>query len=188
MSADDGNHESFEDRVRAFARELGRSAERMAKIDVDEIAESLGVDPDRAKDWADTAGRWLREQFDHLGEDIVFPPMGEPAPRPGPAAPDSRPAGPGPDLADDPLRSAAPHPLDMPTDQQGAALAALDSGRWTVEAASKRLTGHGDGAAPSDTLGLVRELHARDWIDSAGQITLVGRRALSRWLDAANHH
>jgi len=39
------------------------------------------------------------------------------------------------------LRSAGPDPLDLPTGEQGMALAALDSGRWTVEAGSHALEG-----------------------------------------------
>ena len=42
-----------------------------------------------------------------------------------------------------------------------------------------------DGPGPSDALGIVRELRVRDWLSGDGEITLVGRRALSRWLDAA---
>jgi hypothetical protein len=35
-----------------------------------------------------------------------------------------------------------------------------------------------------EPLGLVDELRARDWIAADGAITLAGRHALSRWLDA----
>jgi hypothetical protein len=38
----------------------------------------------------------------------------------------------------------------------------------------------------SDARGLVDELRARDWVAADGEVTLVGRHALSRWLDAAN--
>ena len=84
---------------------------------------------------------------------------------------------------EDPLRGAGPDPLDAPTDEQGRALAALDSGRWTVEPGTSALSSHGDGPGPSDALGLVRELRVRDWIDADGEVTLVGRAALQRWLD-----
>jgi hypothetical protein len=83
----------------------------------------------------------------------------------------------------DPLRDAAPHPLDVPTEEQGVALAALDSGRWTVEPGTDLLVAHGPGPAPDDALGLVRELRVRDWLSADGQLTLAGRRALERWLD-----
>ena len=93
----------------------------------------------------------------------------------------AEPAGPkGP--AEDPLRGADPHPLDVPTSEQGLALAALDSGRWTIEPGTSMLVSHGDGPAPKNALGLVRELRVRDWIDGDGIVTLAGRRALSRWL------
>jgi hypothetical protein len=84
----------------------------------------------------------------------------------------------------DPLRGAAPNALDLPTAEQGQALAALDSGRWTVEPGTEALASGGEGPGPSDALGLVRELRVRDWITPEGKLTLAGRRALSRWLDA----
>lgn len=169
MDEDDASPGSFEERVRAIAREVSRSAERMAQVDVDEIAGAIGVDPDRARDWVDSAGRWLRAQAENLGDDVA----------PGVAGTG------GAILDEDPLRSAAPHPLDLPTEEQGLALAALDSGRWTVEPGSNALAADGEGPGPTQALGLVRELHARDWIAADGEVTLVGRHALSRWLDAA---
>ncbi len=78
------------------------------------------------------------------------------------------------------------HPLDLPTEEQALALAALDSGRWTVEPGSDSLTAKGDGPGPSDALGIVRELRVRDWIGPDGELTQVGHHALSRWLSAAN--
>jgi hypothetical protein len=63
-------------------------------------------------------------------------------------------------------------------------LAALDSGRWTVEPGTEALASSGEGVGPSDALGLVRELRVRDWITADGKLTLAGRRALSRWLEA----
>jgi hypothetical protein len=83
----------------------------------------------------------------------------------------------------DPLRDARPHPLDLPTEEQGVALAALDSGRWTVEPGTEALVAHGPGPAPDDALGLVRELRVRDWLDADGALTLTGRNALERWLE-----
>jgi hypothetical protein len=87
---------------------------------------------------------------------------------------------------EDPLRHAGPHPLDLPTADQGLALAALDSGRWRVEPGTSALTAHGEGPGPRDALGLVRELRVRDWMTEDGEITLAGRNALRRWLDAAD--
>jgi hypothetical protein len=89
-------------------------------------------------------------------------------------------------VEEDPLRGAAPHPLDVPTEEQGLALAALDSGRWTVEPGSHQLVGDADSGPHGDALGLVRELRARDWITADGRLTLTGRRALGRWLEAAD--
>ena len=45
------------------------------------------------------------------------------------------------------------------------------------------LTSHGEGPGPRDALGLVRELRVRDWIDSEGEVTMVGAAALRRWLE-----
>jgi hypothetical protein len=73
----------------------------------------------------------------------------------------------------------------MPTEEQGLALAALDSGRWTVEPGSHALAAVGDGRGPSDALGLVRELRSRDWISADGAVTVVGHHALRRWVEAA---
>jgi hypothetical protein len=176
VSADEPGNESFEEIVRWIAREVSRSVERVAEVDVDEIAESIGVDPARARQWFDTAGQWLRAQAETLGDEVVFR---------GAEAEDA-PSEAGATAEEDPLRRAGPHPLDLPTGEQGLALAALDSGRWTVEAGSNVLVAHGEGPGPSEALGLVGELRARDWIAADGEVTLVGRNALSRWLDAAN--
>jgi hypothetical protein len=171
MSEDDPDYESFEEMLRSVAREVSRSVERMAQVDMDEIAGAIGVDPARVREWADSAGRWLSAQAEGLGDDVAVPGTG-----PERTAAD-----------EDPLRSVGPDPLDLPTRDQGLALAALDSGRWTVEPGSHVLVTHGEGAAPSDALGLVGELRARDWIGADGAVTLVGRNALSRWLDSSNH-
>jgi hypothetical protein len=169
MSQDDADHESFEDKVRLIAQEVKRSVERMGLIDIDEIAEAIGVDPARARELADTAGRWLSGQAESLGDD--FPLWG---------------AFSGRAASDDAAPTTGPHPLDLPTEEQGLALSALDSGRWTVEAGSSVLLVHGDGPPPRDAMGLVGELRARDWIAADGEVTLVGRTALSRWLDSAS--
>jgi hypothetical protein len=198
MRADDADHEqdepedrdqpeNLEDTIRSIAREIGRSAERMTGVDLDEIAGNLGVDAERAKRWFESAGSWMRAQAENRG----FDPSGgnDPAARPGPndpfaAKPSHRPSQ---EPAGDPLRHAAPHPLDLPSDEQGAALAALDSGRWTVEPGTNMLTARSAGGPkPSNALGLVRELQARDWLATDGTVTLTGRHALTRWLDASD--
>jgi len=185
MSEDEPNHESFEEQMRQMAQELGRSVERAVnQVDFDGIAGALGIDPDRAREWAEGAGGWLRAQTEHLGDEMAShhapTEQGQSESR---QAGDARWAP--PDAGGDPLRSAAPHPLDVPTEDQGRALAALDSGRWTVEPGSNALAGHGDGPSPDDALGLVRELRVRDWISADGEVTVVGRHALHRWLEVA---
>ncbi len=188
MSQDEPSGESFEETLRAIARELGRSVERAVdNIDVDEFAQMFGVDTSAAREWVENAGSWLRSHADWNEDEfpIRMPSQRRPpAPEDPPRSQDApRPAG--PLRSEDPLRSAAPHPLDLPTDEQGTALAALESGRWMVEPGTDALAARGDGPGPSDALGIVRELRVRDWLGADGEITLVGRRALSRWLEAA---
>jgi hypothetical protein len=169
MSADDEGQESFEEKLRSIAREVTRSIERVAQVDLEEIAQAIGVDPARATEWVDGAMGWLRTQAEGFGDDV---PSWDT--RPGSEV-----------VHEEQLRSAGPHPMDLPTGEQGLALAALDSGRWTVEPGSHTLQVHGDGPGPSDAVGLVGELRARDWIAADGEVTLVGRHALTRWLDAS---
>jgi hypothetical protein len=170
MSEHDPNDESFEDRLRSMAEELGRYIERSVEsVDLDEFANSVGVDPSAARGWFESAGSWLRAQTENLGEEFAHR-MVDPQRRIARV---------------DPLGGAAPHPLDLPTEEQGVALAALDSGRWTVEPGTDALAARGQGPGPDNALGVVRELRARDWIGSDGELTLAGRHALSRWLDSA---
>jgi hypothetical protein len=168
--SEEGN-ESFEERVRAIARDVSRSVERLADLDVDEIARSIGVDAERARGLADTAGRWFSAYAETFKHDVHFDDADE---RPAATAATDRPT----------KRGAGPHPLDVPTAGQGLALSALDSGRWNVEPGSNLLVAQGDGPAPEDALGLVGELRARDWIDADGEVTLVGHSALGRWLES----
>jgi hypothetical protein len=177
MYEHDSDNESFEERIRSIANEISRSVERAAgQVDFDEFADAVGVDPERAREWVQNAGSWLRTQVEQVGEDLAFRAIAHGFPGT---------SGTGTNAGDDPLRSAAPHPLDMPTAEQGLALAALESGRWTVEPGSHALVGNGEGMGPSDALGLTQELHVRDWISADGHVTLAGRRALRRWLDAS---
>jgi hypothetical protein len=74
----------------------------------------------------------------------------------------------------------------VPSEQQGLALSALDSGRWRVEPGTNELISDGEGPSPSGRVGLVGELRARDWITASGEVTLLGRDALRRWEDSTN--
>jgi hypothetical protein len=180
MCANESDRENFEEMVRSIAEEVGRSVERMlGEVDVEDIAGSVGVDPDRARDWVETAGTWLRSRAEGFGEEMAArAAAGKDEPK--------RSSKPGPTQADeDPLRHAGPSPLDIPTEEQGLALAALESGRWIVEPGSNALAARGEGPGPSDALGLYRELLVRDWISTEGEVTLVGHHALSRWIEAA---
>lgn len=173
MFEDDAGNESFDETLRSIARELGRSVERMVdSVDPDEIADAIGVDADAAREWVESAGNWLRGRTESLGNEVSLwaSVAGRRAPR------------------EDPLRGAAPHPLDLPTEEQGLAMAALDSGRWTVESGTDALAINREGPGPSDALGIVRELRVRDWIVGDGELTLAGRHALRRWLEAERPH
>ena len=149
---------------------------------IDDVAETLGVDAERARHFAEAAGQWLNEHVEG-GEELFGRERAGSSQhgRPG------RPAKP-PLVADEaaarPSRP-GPHPLDLPTEAQGLALSALDSGRWTVRPGSNMLAGTGEGPAPVDAAERVSELRGRDWIKADGELTLVGRRALGRWCDAA---
>jgi hypothetical protein len=181
MSDDDPDPRSFEDVARMLADEVTRALERLSEIDVDEIARAAGAEAERARRWIDELGRWLREQGDALGsERFGAAEASEERPASADHAAQGRAAG------EDPLRNAGPHPLDLPTADQGLALAALDSGRWRVEPGTSALALQGEGPGPSDALGLVRELRVRDWMTADGEITLAGRSALRRWLDDAD--
>jgi hypothetical protein len=160
--SDDEQRDSFEETLRAMAKDIGDSFKRLVgdDVDFDDVVRATGVDPDEAKRWVREAGEWLNAQS---GRSHGEPPRGD---RP----------------AEDPLRGADPHPLDVPTEEQGLALAALESGRWSIEPGTSMLVSHGEGPAPRNALGLVRELRVRDWIDGDGAVTVAGRRALNRWL------
>ena len=165
---------SIADTVRSVAREVGDSIERMLEqVEVDEQSRSFGIDPDRAREWAETAGHWLRTRLEEAGDELATRLAGQQTGS-HPQQPDQ-----------DPLKGAAPSPLDLPSKEQGLSLAAIDSGRWTVEPGTETLASYGDGPGPKNALGLVRELRVRDWITADGQLTLAGRRALSRWLEAS---
>ena len=167
----------FEDRLRAIAKEISRTVER----NIDDIAESFGVDPGRAREVADAAGQWINEQVEGHGDGPFTP-----GPASHDAKRDDRPAAVHADeVAAKPSHPGGPHPLDLPTAAQGVALSALDSGRWTVRPGSNLLGSTGVGPTPSDSAEVVGDLRARDWISAVGELTLVGRRALGRWYDAS---
>jgi hypothetical protein len=164
MSEGDGGQGSFEDRLRALAREIGQSLERVAgPIDVDELADRIGTGGERVRDLAESAGRWIKEQAQERDAR---------SPAESSARADGR-------------RLAGPHPLDAPSEEQGLALSALDSGRWKVQPGTNELVADGEGPNPSQRVGLVSELRARDWITADGTVTMLGRAALGRWQESA---
>ncbi|MEV4422862.1 hypothetical protein AB0L40_23215 [Patulibacter sp. NPDC049589] len=178
MSDDDDQPKSFEETLRSIAAEVTKSAERLSRSDLgdlEKLARQSGLDPERARGMADEAGQWLRRQF--VGEDPF--PGGAPAPTPAPMA-DVQPD----DVASAPIADGVPSPVDLPTPAQGQALAALDSGRWTVEPGTVALaTQTGLGTQPRNAHALGLELHVRDWVDQDGQLTSAGGHALERWLE-----
>jgi hypothetical protein len=166
MDEEEREPRSFEEAAREIADELRRSIERASQADPEDIVRAAGVDPERVREWIDAAGEWVRTQLEGA--------PGEAVPRRDPTSP----------AGGEVFREAEPHPLDVPTREQGIALAALDSGRWALEPGTAALSVRGGGPGPKDALGLVRELRDRDWIDAEGAVTVVGRHALGRWLAA----
>ena len=166
MSEEDGHEESFEAGLRQLAEQLSRSVARLGELDADQVAQAMGVDPDRTRELVESAGHWLSDRVESFAREAELWLGGLGAAMLERGAP----------------RRAGPHPLDLPTAAQGLALSALDSGRWTLEPGSHVLMTHGEGPGPADAVGLVGELRARDWIDAQGDVTLVGHDALRRWL------
>jgi hypothetical protein len=140
---------SFEDVARAVADEVHQAVERLSAIDLDDIARAANEEAERARRWIEDLARSVAQ-------------TGDAARSP----------------EDAPVHHAGPHPLAMPTPEQGVALAALESGRWKIE--SGTFSVH-DGPGPSEPLGLLRELRVSDWVTADGELTLTGRKALARW-------
>jgi hypothetical protein len=162
----------FEDAFRKLAEGVSDSFERAQRGEYDGLARMIGVDPDVARRWAADAHDWLQEQRTRFE-------TSSDAPRSAPVSDDDDPVTSEPEPA---VTSFGPDPRDLPTEEQGQALAAISSGRWTIEPGTSMLVSHGDGPGPNNALGLVRELRVRDWIDADGAVTVAGRRALERWL------
>jgi hypothetical protein len=147
---DEQDGRSFEDVARALADELHHAVERLSAVDLDDIARAANADVERARRWAEQLVRSLAQTADAA-------------------------RGPG----DQPVHHAGPHPLAVPTAEQGVALAALESGRWRIESGTFAVH---DGPGPSEPVGLLRELRVSDWVTADGELTQSGRRALARWL------
>lgn len=159
MSDEDPEHRSFEEQLRAFAREFSESVERAAeRIDKDKLAEEIDRNGERFRELAQLAGQWLVDQFGPEGSSEGPPGGGSGARRGG-----------------------GPHPLAVPTEEQGLALSALESGRWKVKPGTHELVAEEGAADPPDSADLVGELRARDWIAASGELTELGHRALRRW-------
>src|SRR5579871_6935328 len=155
MFGNDSGGENFENMLRSLAAELGRYIEcSIDSVDLDEFAGSVGVDPTAAREWFETASGWLSAQSGSLGDELARRARGQTPPP----------------VRVDPLGGAGPHPLDLPSDEQGMALAALDSGRWIIEPGADALAARGEGPGPSDALGIVRELRVRDWLAADGKL------------------
>ena len=122
MPDDEPDGRSFEDVARALADEVNRAVERLSAIDLDGIAQAANEEAERARHWIEDLARSLTQ-----APDVARSPEVEPVHPPG------------------------PHPLAMPTPEQGVALAALQSGRWRIESGTFAVN---DGPGPSDPLGL----------------------------------
>jgi hypothetical protein len=140
----------------------GRSFEDIARALADEVHEAIerlsAIDLDDITQAASEEAERARHWIEHVARSLA--PTGDAA-----------------HGSEDP--PAGPHPLAMPTAEQGVALAALESGRWRIE--SGTFSVH-DGPGPSEPAALLRELRVSDWVTADGELTLSGRRALARWL------
>ena len=116
----------------------------------------------------DNAGEWLRAQADSFNaapfEKSVRAPRSE----------DTSWA--------DPLRGAGPDPLDTPTDDQGRALAALDSGRWTVEPGTSALAAQAAAPARATRSAWCASCACATGSTPTARSPWSGTRALQRWL------
>jgi hypothetical protein len=159
MSDEEPGPRSWEEQLKAFAREFSESIERAAeRIDKHKLADEIDRNGERVRELAQLAGQWLIDQFGAEG-----------------AA--ERPVG---------RRGGGPHPLDVPTEEQGLALSALQSGRWKVKPGTHELVAEEGTADPPDSADLVGELRARDWIAAGGELTDLGQRALRRWSETTD--
>src|SRR6185437_7832147 len=105
------DYDNFEDRLRAIADEISRSVERFSELDMEELSQRYGVDADRARAFADAAGRWLNDRFSagdplfgprqHADDHIAEDPLGADPDPDGPTDAGQRQPGSGP----------GPHPL-----------------------------------------------------------------------------
>lgn len=212
----DRERKSLEETLRAIADEVTKGAERFASGNLgglEDLARASGIDAEPIKQFAEEAGEWLRDQIaaaTESGSDVEPMPAADPSDPRGAADPTPAAAGtpadrsaatagpaetsgaPGTPTARDmdgitsPRVAGLPHPLDLPTEQQARALAALESGRWTVEPGTVVLvTTLNRGAGPEDAHALGMELHVRDWVDVDGELTFSGGLALARWAHEA---
>jgi len=182
----ESDDDDLEAKLRAMAHEIGGSLERaIEQLDLSELTgrieeliapleqldrdlvERLGLSEERGREVADLAAQWVSRRFG-----------GSRSPQSS-SEPERLPEGTS-------GRRPGPHPLDVPTEEQGLALSALDSGRWKVDPGTDELVPIGDGPAPLQPVGLVGELRARDWVAPSGAVTLVGRDALARWVGSSS--
>jgi hypothetical protein len=60
MSEHEPDRDSFDDIARALAEQVSRAVERLSQIDMDEVTRTAGVEAERARQWVDQLGEWLR--------------------------------------------------------------------------------------------------------------------------------
>jgi hypothetical protein len=74
----DEDPDSFEEKLRAFAREFSESVERAAQqVDLDAIADQIALGGERVRELAESAGKWLSGT---PGEPVRRPRLGGPHP------------------------------------------------------------------------------------------------------------
>ena len=174
--SDEDKPRTFEEALRAIADEVARHRRGSSRATSRTSRATYGVDADRAKRFMDNAGDWLRAQADAFGAYGPFP-AGDPASESRPAEPANVVMG---------RRRCAARARTRWTRRPTSRAARWP--RWTPAAgrsspAPARSPPTVTAPARATRSGLVRELRVRDWIDADGEVTLVGRAALQRWLD-----
>ena len=144
----------------------------------------FGVDAGAAREWVEGAASWLRSNAERFEDEFPVADARQlaPAGARGPVAERTE-----PDRCAATTRCGAPGRTRWtcrPTSRASRWPRSSQAAGWSSPAPTRWRPG-ATGPGPSNALGIVRELRVRDWLGADGEITLVGRRALSRWLEAA---
>ena len=170
MSDPDPERSSFEEVARALADEVSRAVERLSALDLDELARAASAEGERARQWIDELGRWLREQgegFAGFAARLRIARARAPGRRGSTAT----------------RRAASAR---SPHRRPGAGAGGTRLGPLEGRAGNQRAGRPRRGPRPQRRARARPRIRVRDWMTADGQITLAGRDALTRWLEAAD--